>query len=75
MLPSMESDSAQANTLQSQTLRRLTLRENEFFRETILTCLSGAQRVWVNEIKKNAIKSRDTATLTCLSGAQMGWIN
>ena len=33
------------------------LREHEFLRETILTCLSGAQMCWINEIK-----SRDTAT-------------
>ena len=27
-------------------------RENEFLRETILTCLSGAQMGWMNELKK-----------------------
>ena len=38
------------------------LRENEFLRETNLTCLSGAQMGWINEIK-DAKKSHDTATL------------
>ena len=28
------------------------LRENEFLRETILTCLSGAQTGWINAITK-----------------------
>ena len=39
------------------------LRENEFWRETILTCLSGAQMGWINKIK-NCKKSRNTATST-----------
>ena len=39
------------------------LRENDFLRETILTCLSGAKLGWINEIKKMLKKSRDTATL------------
>ena len=42
-------------------LFREYLCENEFLRETILTCLLGAQVVWF--MKKNARKSRDTATL------------
>ena len=29
-----------------------TFRENEFLRETILTCLTEAQMGWINEIKK-----------------------
>ena len=39
------------------------LREYEFLRETILTCLLGAQMEWINEFKKCQKKSRDTATL------------
>ena len=42
---------------------RIYIRENEFLRETILICLSGAQMGWINEIK-NAKKFRDTATLS-----------
>ena len=58
-----ESDSAQYHTAQSHVFREY-LRENEFFSETILDCLSGTQMGWINE-KKNAKKSRDTASLNC----------
>ena len=54
-------DSAQYHTARSHVFREY-LRENEFFSETILDCLSGTQMGWINE-KKNAKKSRDTASL------------
>ena len=57
----VESDSAQYHTARSHVFREY-LRENEFFSETILDCLSGTQMGWINE-KKNAKKSRDTASL------------
>ena len=55
-----ESDSAQANTARSFAWINLNeyLCENKFLRETILTCLSGAQMGWIIEIK-NTKKSRD----------------
>ena len=43
-------------------LFREYFRENELIKETILTCLSGAQVGWIKEIK-NAKTSRDTATV------------
>ena len=61
MLSCAESDSAQANTAQSQIFRG-DLCENEFLSKTILACLSGAQMALIHEIK-NAKKSRDTAPL------------
>ena len=51
VLPFAESDSAQANTAQSQIFREY-LRENEFLSKTILACLSGAQMDYIHEIKK-----------------------
>ena len=57
-----ESDSAQYHTARSHVFREY-LRENEFFSETILDCLSGTQMGWINEEEKNAKKSRDTASL------------
>ena len=61
--------------IQSPTLRSITLRlrgsrfceylrENEFFRETILDCLSGTQLGWINKERKKCQKSRDTVSLS-----------
>ena len=41
-------DSAQRDTARSHVFREY-LRENEFFSETILECLSGTQMGWINE--------------------------
>ena len=61
---SAQCDTAPSRTPRSITLRRVQLRvapshvfreylrENEFFSETILDCLSGTQMDWINEEKK-----------------------
>ena len=54
-------NSAQCDTAQSHVFCEY-LRENEFFCETILDCLSGTQMGWINE-KRNIKKPRDTASL------------
>ena len=53
-------DSAQCKPVQSHLFREY-LTENLFLRETILTCLSGAQMDRFMKLK--AEKSRDTPTL------------
>ena len=45
-----KSDSVQYNTARSHIFREY-LRENEFFSETILNCLSGTQMGWIYEKK------------------------
>ena len=57
----MESDSAQYHTARSHVFCEY-LRENEFFSETILDCLSGTQMSSIHE-KKNCKKFHDTASL------------
>ena len=47
-------------------MNTLLIKQNEFWRETILTYLSGAQMGWISELK-NAKKSRDIATLRNVS--------
>ena len=56
-----ESNSAQYHTARSHIFCEY-LRENEFFSETILGCLSGTQMGWIHK-EKNCKKSRDTASL------------
>ena len=58
-----ESDSAKYHTARSHVFCKY-LRENEFFRETILDCLSGTQMGWINKERKKCQKSRDTVSLS-----------
>ena len=60
------SDSAQCDTARSHVFREY-LRENEFFSETILDCLSGTQMGSIHE-KINHKKSHDTASSLALWG-------
>ena len=74
----MESDSTQANTARSQTLRRLTLRGVRTINfENPKLADNARNRIFRTKNSNISAKTNfyEKPFLTCQSGAQMSWIN